>query len=136
MPCTSAKNPATYAYPQEMGARYQEQVSGVRRGKEYEVPLNELNGKPVEFDGWDSAKQTFIETKWGCRGPRFYDEATGNLTTLATKRWVDQATRQLDAARGKPVVWHLSDPDVAKAAQKMFRDRGMDIKVIHAPEVP
>lgn len=131
-----AKNPATYAYPQEMGARYQEQISGVRRGKEYEVPLDELKGKPVEFDGWDSAKQTFIETKWGYRGPRFYDEATGELTSLATKRWVDQATRQLDAARGKPLVWHFADPDVAKAAGKMFRDRGLDIKVIHTPVVP
>lgn len=118
------------------GARYQEQVSGVRRGKEYGVPLNELEGKPVEFDGWDSAKQNFIETKWGYRGPRFYDEATGKLTALAGNRWAARATRQLDAARGKPLVRHFADPDVARAAQDMFDDRGLDVTVVHTPEVP
>ncbi|MFF1836060.1 Tox-REase-5 domain-containing protein [Streptomyces sp. NPDC058231] len=131
-----SKGADTYAYPQEMGARYQEQISGVKRGKEYEVPLDTLDGKPVEFDGWDSANQTYLETKWGYRGPRFYDEATGQLTNLATNRWVQQATRQLDAARGKPVVWHMSDPDVARAAQDMFDDRGLDITVVHTPVKP
>ncbi|MGW3655910.1 Tox-REase-5 domain-containing protein [Streptomyces sp. NPDC005151] len=131
-----SKGADTYAYPQEMGARYQEQVSGVKRGKEYEVPLDKMDGKPVEFDGWDSANQTYIETKWGYRGPRFYNEASGRLTSLATNRWVQQATRQLDAARGKPVVWHMSDPDVARAAQDMFDDRGLDITVVHTPVKP
>lgn len=131
-----SKSADTYAYPQEMGARYQEQVSGVKRGKEYEVPLDKMDGKPVEFDGWDSANQTYIETKWGYRGTRFYNEATGQLTSLATNRWVQQATRQLDAARGKPVVWHMSDPDVARATQEMFDDRGLDITVVHTPVKP
>ncbi len=32
--------------------------------------------------------------------------------------------------------WHFSDPDVAKAARKAFRDEGLPIKVVHTKPHP
>lgn len=126
--------PGVWNYPTEMGARYQEQISKVARGKEYQVPLDKLTGKPVDFDGWDAARGTYLEAKYGYRGKDFYDAETGELTPKVQQRWADQATRQVDAARGKPVEWHLSDPDVAEAARELFEDRGIDVKVINTPD--
>ncbi|WP_457472167.1 Tox-REase-5 domain-containing protein [Streptomyces sp. TE4109] len=117
-----------------MGARYQEQISKVGRGKEYEVPLDKLTGKPVDFDGWDSTRGTYLEAKYGYKSPDFYNADTGKLTTKIADRWAAQARRQVDAARGKPVEWHLSDPDVAEAAREMFSEQGIDVKVINTPD--
>lgn len=72
--------PGVWNYPTEMGARYQEQISKVARGKEYQVPLDKLTGKPVDFDGWDAARGTYLEAKYGYRGKDFYDAETGELT--------------------------------------------------------
>ncbi|XNR95039.1 restriction endonuclease fold toxin 5 domain-containing protein [Streptomyces sp. R-74717] len=116
-----------------MGARYQEQISKVGRGKEYRVPLDKLTGKPVDFDGWDASRGTYLEAKYGYKGKDYYNADTGTLTSKVADRWADQARRQVDAARGKPVEWHLSDPDVAEAAREMFEDRGIPVKVIHTP---
>ncbi|HEY9369795.1 Tox-REase-5 domain-containing protein [Streptomyces sp.] len=128
---TSVK-PALFSWPSEMGVRYQEQISGVKRGKEYRVPLDKLTGKPVDFDGWDAKTGTYLEAKLGYRS--FYDEVTGELDKSIQKRWTKQAARQLDAARGKPVVWHLSDPDVAEAARKLFKQPGFEkVRVVHTP---
>ncbi|MEV6744309.1 Tox-REase-5 domain-containing protein [Streptomyces sp. NPDC051080] len=125
--------PGVWNYPTEMGARYQEQISKVGRGKEYRVPLDKLTGKPVDFDGWDASRGTYLEAKYGYKGKDFYNADTGTLTPKVADRWADQASRQVDAARGKPVEWHLSDPDVAEAAREMFEERGIPVKVIHTP---
>lgn len=128
-----AIKPGVWNYPTEMGARYQEQISKVGRGKEYSVPLDKLKGKDVDFDGWDSTRGTYLEAKYGYTGKDYYNAETGELTPKVQKRWADQARRQVDAARGKPVEWHLSDPDVAEAAKIMFEDEGIDVKVINTP---
>lgn len=123
--------PGVWSYPTEMGARYQEQISKVGRGKEYQVPLDKLTGKPVDFDGWDASRGTYLEAKYGYKGKDYYNAETGELTPKVADRWAEQASRQVDAARGKPVEWHLSDPDVAEAAREMFEARGINVKVIH-----
>jgi hypothetical protein len=125
--------PALFSYESEMGARYQEQISGVNRGKEYQVPLDTLDGKPVNFDGWDSAKGTYLEAKYGYRNPKYYDAEAGELKPDIANRWAKQAQRQVDAARGKPVVWHFSDSDVADAAREMFETRGIEVTVETTP---
>ncbi len=58
------RNPAPN-WKNESWLRYQEQVTGTNRGQEYVVP-HPREGKPaVEYDGWDSSRQTFLEAKNG-----------------------------------------------------------------------
>ncbi|UUN28926.1 hypothetical protein KK483_22990 [Streptomyces sp. FIT100] len=113
------ENPAT-----ESWQRYQEQISGVKRGSEYVV--KNPKGKDVEFDGWDSNRQTYLEAKNG-----YADSVTkdGELNATTKQRFLEEAERQLSVAGGKPVEWHFSNAEVAKAAKKAFKD--LPIKVMH-----
>ncbi|MFP8907109.1 Tox-REase-5 domain-containing protein, partial [Streptomyces atacamensis] len=112
----------------ERWIRYQEQVSGVKRGKEYLVK-NPKGGRDVEFDGWDSQRQTYLEAKFGY-GKYVKD---GELPQDVRDRWVKQAQSQVNAAGGKPVEWHFSNKSAAEAAQEAFEDAGINVKVVHTP---
>ncbi|NEE47970.1 hypothetical protein G3M55_25600, partial [Streptomyces sp. SID8455] len=58
------RNPAPN-WKNESWLRYQEQITGTNRGQEYVVP-HPSEGKPaVEYDGWDSSRQTYLEAKNG-----------------------------------------------------------------------
>ncbi|MFP8883738.1 MULTISPECIES: Tox-REase-5 domain-containing protein [Streptomyces] len=112
----------------ERWIRYQEQVSGVKRGKEYLVK-NPKGGRDVEFDGWDSQRQTYLEAKFGY-GKYVKD---GELPQDVRDRWVKQAQTQVNAAGGRPVEWHFSNKSAAEAAQEAFEDAGINVKVVHTP---
>ncbi|MFF9816223.1 Tox-REase-5 domain-containing protein [Streptomyces sp. NPDC014006] len=118
------------AWKNESWVRYQEQVTGVKRGKEYVVPHPKEGVPDVEYDGWDSARQTFLEAK---NGYRTYLSKDGSLTKSGRESFVTEARRQVDASGGRAVEWHFSDPDVAKAARAAFRKEGLPIKVVHTP---
>ncbi|GAA2395135.1 hypothetical protein GCM10010420_20700 [Streptomyces glaucosporus] len=123
----SRKRPANSAAA-ERWIRYQEQVSKVKRGKEYLV-RNPKGGRDIEFDGWDSDRRTYLEAKFGY-GKHVTD---GELSQDVADRWVKQATAQVDAAGGKPVEWHFSNKNVADAAREAFEDAGVNVKVVHTP---
>ncbi|MEI7034856.1 Tox-REase-5 domain-containing protein [Streptomyces pratensis] len=128
------RNPAPN-WKNESWLRYQEQVTGVNRGQEYVVP-HPREGKPaVEYDGWDSSRQTFLEAKNGYGG---YLSKTdrGSLTASGRERFVAEARAQVEASGGRTVEWHFSDPDVAKAARRAFRDEQLPIRVVHNPTKP
>ncbi|MFE1297397.1 Tox-REase-5 domain-containing protein [Streptomyces sp. NPDC058731] len=114
----------------ESWLRYQEQVTGVKRGKEYVVPHPKEGVPDVEFDGWDSVRQTFLEAK---NGYRSFLSKDGSLTKSGRDTFVKEARRQIEASGGRAVEWHFSDPEVAKAARKAFRTEGLPIKVVHTP---
>ncbi|MFJ2672902.1 Tox-REase-5 domain-containing protein [Streptomyces sp. NPDC087525] len=119
----------------ESWLRYQEQITGTARGKEYVVP-HPKEGKPaVEYDGWDSGRQTFLEAK---NGYDSYLSKTdkGTLTESGKQKFLAEARGQVEASGGRPVEWHFSDPDVAKAARKAFREEGLPIKVVHTGQKP
>ncbi|MET7638215.1 Tox-REase-5 domain-containing protein [Streptomyces sp. NPDC005438] len=113
----------------ESWMRYQEQVSGVKRGKEY-VVKNPKGGRDVEFDGWDSKRGVFLEAKNGYGGQ--VDKA-GKFNKSTSDTFLKEAQRHHDAAGGKTTEWHFSNPKAAKAAQRLFRSKGLNIKVVHTP---
>ncbi|MFD7689308.1 Tox-REase-5 domain-containing protein [Streptomyces sp. NPDC059781] len=117
----------------ESWLRYQEQITGTQRGHEYVVPHTDPDVPDVEFDGWDSSRQTYLEAKNG------YDSFLGadrtELTPSGRERLLTEARRQVAAARGKDIEWHFSNEEVADAARDAFEDAGLDIEVVHtAPE--
>ncbi|WP_326735495.1 Tox-REase-5 domain-containing protein [Streptomyces sp. NBC_01022] len=119
----------------ESWLRYQEQITGTNRGKEY-IVANPKEGKPpVEYDGWDSGRQTFLEAKNGYKSYLSKGDS-GTLTPSGREKFVKEATEQVNASGGRPVEWHFSDPDVAKAARKAFRDEGLPIKVVYSKQNP
>ncbi|WP_330174082.1 restriction endonuclease fold toxin 5 domain-containing protein [Streptomyces sp. NBC_01498] len=123
------KKSVAYGPHMERWMRYQEQVSGVQRGKEYAVN-DPQTGRPVDFDGWDSGTKTFKEAKFGYSNKVRPD---GTLEPAVAARWVEQAQRQLRAANGKPVEWNFSNQATADAAQKAFDDAEIDVGVVHTP---
>ncbi|GGJ93631.1 hypothetical protein GCM10011583_26390 [Streptomyces camponoticapitis] len=123
------KKSVAYNPAMERWMRFQEQVSGVKRGKEYAVKDPDT-GRDVDFDGWDSAGQKFKEAKFGYGGKVRPD---GTLEPAQATKWVEQARRQVRAANGKPVEWNFSNKQAADAAQKAFDDAGVDVDVVHTP---
>ncbi|CAL9568603.1 hypothetical protein SUDANB15_04756 [Streptomyces sp. enrichment culture] len=117
----------------ESWLRYQEQVTGTQRGYEYVVPHTDPDVPDVEFDGWDSSRQTYLEAKNGYDS--FLAADRTELTPSGRERLLAEARRQVEAARGKDVEWHFSNEEVADAARDAFEDAGLDIEVVHtAPE--
>ncbi|MGW6286968.1 Tox-REase-5 domain-containing protein [Streptomyces sp. NPDC055107] len=128
------RNPAPN-WKNESWLRYQEQVTGTNRGQEYVVP-HPREGKPaVEYDGWDSSRQTFLEAKNGY-GSYLSKSDSGTLTPSGKDKFVTEARAQVEASGGRSVEWHFSDPEVAKASRKAFRDEGLPVKVVHSPTKP
>ncbi|MFF4088869.1 DNRLRE domain-containing protein [Streptomyces nigra] len=110
----------------EAWQRYQEQVTGVKRGNEYIVDHPTTGEKAVEYDGYDAARSTFLEAKLGYG--KMLDDA-GDLLSVQANKWIRQATRQIEAAGGKTVEWVFSRQDVADAAEKVFDKEGLDVVV-------
>lgn len=48
-------------------------------------------------------------------------------------RFVDQAERQVGAARGRPIEWYVADHDVAAYIRKLFEFNKINILVVEAP---
>jgi hypothetical protein len=119
----------------ESWVRYQEQISGVQRTREYVVPHPSKGERPVEYDGWDSDRQTFLEAKNGYAGPA-YLTPEGTLTPKGRKDFLDEAQRQVDASGGRAVEWHFSQEKVADATRAEFEARGLPIEVVHTPPAP
>ncbi|MGW6902067.1 Tox-REase-5 domain-containing protein [Streptomyces sp. NPDC054919] len=114
----------------ESWLRYQEQITGTKRGKEYVVAHPDEGVPQVEYDGWDSGRQTFLEAKNGYESYLSKSDK-GTLTDSGKQKFVDEAQRQIDASGGRAVEWHFSNPDVAKAARKAFREKGLRVKVVY-----
>jgi hypothetical protein len=83
-----------------------------------------------EYDGWDSGRQTFLEAKNGYESYLSKSDKS-TLTDSGKQKFVDEAQRQIDASGGRAVEWHFSNPDVAKAARKAFREKGLRVKVVY-----
>jgi len=128
------RNPAPN-WKNESWLRYQEQVTGTVRGEEYVVPYPKEGVPDVEFDGWEAGRQTYLEAKNGYEG-YLSKSNPGELTQSGKAEFVAEAQRQVGAAGGKGVEWHFSNPDVAKAARRAFRDEGLDVKVVYEKQKP
>ncbi|WP_030220398.1 Tox-REase-5 domain-containing protein [Streptomyces sp. NRRL WC-3626] len=127
------RNPAPN-WRNESWLRYQEQITGTQRGHEYVVPHTDPDVPDVEFDGWDSSRQTYLEAKNGYDS--FLSADRTELTPSGKERLLAEARRQTEAARGKDVEWHFSNEEVADAARDAFEDAGLDIEVVHTTPEP
>jgi filamentous hemagglutinin len=108
-------------------AAYQAQITG-RTGQAYVV-----NG--VKFDGYTAAEglvdangpgyATFVEDD----GFKPFFQGADDL--------VAQAQRQVGAANGTSITWHVAEPEAATAIQILLRTNGIKgITVVHTPVGP
>jgi RHS repeat-associated protein len=116
---------------ESMSARaraYHEQITG-RAGQSYSVG-------GVKFDG--VLDDVLIEAKgpgysWAVRNGRFRTD----FDYQGASKILSQARRQVSAACGKPIQWHVAEADTAIAIQNLFADHNIiGITVIHTPVVP
>lgn len=96
------------------------QITGVERGAEYQVD-------GVLFDGYDAQRGVLLDAKdW-----RGYPPANRSFWHEGT---LDEAMRQLRAARGKLIEWHFSTPQAKAAVDALFRaNRLGGITTIYTP---
>lgn len=106
------------------GEPYQEKISGVTRGVEYDVPYAGAPGGTVRFDGYDAERQVLFEAKdWKGYPP----EGTEFWKAGVEK----QARYQMQAAGGMPVEWHFSTQSGLNEVQKLFeKQRITDITLV------
>jgi hypothetical protein len=108
------------------GEEYQEQVTGVERGAEYKV-------KDIYFDGYDAKRKVLLDAKdWQGWPP------TDNAKLLAQFRIKtrEEARKQIKAAPGAKIEWHVSTQEKAQVVKKFMIDNDMDeiITVVHTPK--
>jgi hypothetical protein len=89
---------------------------------EYAVPARTPSGK-VLFDGYKNGKLLDAKdwTEWPPVDKDFWQKGV-----------LDDAVKQLEAAKGTPIEWHFPSEGKAKAVLELFRDRGIegiDVKV-------
>jgi RHS repeat-associated protein len=107
---------------------YQEYVTGVKAGKALEV-----NG--VRFDGMKN--NTLLEAKNGydkwvrSKTGEFYNSFKGK------QGLVDQARRQIEAAKGANIEWHFASEKTLNATKTLFEKNGITsgIKYVYDPPI-
>ncbi len=104
------------------GASYQKDVTGAPEGVEYAVPAQTPSGK-VLFDGYKDRK--LLDAKdweqWPPANATFWRQGV-----------LDDAEKQLRAARGTPIEWHFPNEEKAQAVRQLLEDEnigGIDVKV-------
>jgi hypothetical protein len=106
------------------GEAYQEQITGVERGFEYDVPYAAAPSGKVSFDGYDAERGVLLDAKdW-----KGYPPAGA---TFWQKDVVKQALSQTNAANGMPIEWHFSAQAGMDAVHTLFEKEGVtDIKLV------
>ena len=107
-------------------ARYQEQISGHSASEAYWVGGKDLKSGGVKLDGFEDG--VLLEAK----GPGYANKFNDNLTP---KKWfepsgarqlIKQAGRQLKAAKGVPIRWHVAEEKAADAIRKLLKGAGVE----------
>ncbi len=117
-------------------ARYQEQICGQPVSEAYWVGGVGRNSGGVKFDGFKDG--VLLEAKGPGYANKFNDD-------LSPKRWfehsgadqlVAQARRQLEAAPGVPIRWHVAEKKAADAIRKLLNLKKVNgIEVVHTPSL-
>ncbi len=104
-------------------AGYQEQITG-RAGSVYEV-----NG--VNFDGYSNG---VLQEAKGPGYASFVKNGQFQPYFNGAQSLVDQAERQLAAARGTPITWSVAESSTATAIENLFAENGISgINVVYVP---
>ena len=135
---SSGRGPGQWAPAEEGGMSqrsraYQEQISGHSADDAYWVGGVGKKSGGTKFDGFKDG--VLLEAK----GPGYAEFFEG----LDPKHWfehsgakglVDQAERQIAAANGLPIRWHVAEKKAADAIRKLFRDAEVEgVEVVHTP---
>jgi hypothetical protein len=100
--------------------------------------LNPITGNMVNFDDCQRSTGVMYEYKGPTYTP-FLQRANENeiLGPSATKKMLDQATHQIQAAEGKHIVWLFADRDAAKDVRDKFdNDKNEALKTIEIKIFP
>ncbi len=115
-------------------ARYQEQITGHSSSEAYWVGGKDLKSGGVKLDGFKDG--TLLDAK----GPGYANKFTAALEPKpwfkdsGARQLVEQARRQLNAAKGVPIRWHVAEKKAADAIRKLLEDAKVrGIEVVHTP---
>jgi RHS repeat-associated protein len=108
------------------GMDYQSQVAGVERGWESRIEVPGLS-KPVDFDGWDGARKTLMDSKGGYGGDSWVKD--GKVTELFAGKIRTEVDRQLETAGDTDLEWVFSDRTATSAVETFFEENGYDVAV-------
>ncbi|MFL5344013.1 MAG: Tox-REase-5 domain-containing protein [Hyalangium sp.] len=115
-------------------ARYQEQITGHSSSEAYWVGGKDLKSGGVKLDGFKDG--TLLDAK----GPGYANKFTDGLKPkpwfepTGAKQIIEQAKRQLKAAPGVPIRWHVAEKKAADAIRKLLDDAKVrGIEVVHTP---
>jgi len=107
----------------EREAAYQLYITK-RSGQAYVV-------RGVKFDGVDETG--LLEAK-GPGYAAFVRDGQFQEFFQKTDDLLDQARRQLEAAKGMPIIWHIAEPEAMEAMQKLLASKGFgDITFVNTP---
>jgi hypothetical protein len=115
-------------------ARYQEQICGQPASEAYWVRGVGRKSGGVKFDGFENG--VLLEAKGPGYANKFDDELMPKkwFAPSGAKQLVDQAERQLKAAPGVPIRWHVAEKNAADAIRELLKGRGIQgIEVVHTP---
>lgn len=96
------------------------------------IKMMRPSGKPVYFDDCQQSDGSLIEAK----GLGYSDAMnSGKLFPWLGmyNDMMDQASRQLEAANGRPITWYFAEQDVADTMRAVFAKKRPGISVIYLP---
>lgn len=122
---------STYAIhgwpPDEEESRYEEWITGTPPGRKYRV-------RCIDFDGYDAERKVLLYAKLFrrlCRQPKQW----------GLRGWdgpvINEARRQVRAANGEPIEWHVGLQEPAERARTLLAEytniAEKQLKIIHTP---
>jgi|SRR5579875_585343 len=110
---------------------YQSQITGREPGWVYRV-------QGVKFDGYDAGRGVLLDAK-GLGYARFVDNASGIFKSWwrGSNGLLDEAQRQITAANGIPIEWHVAEEQAYNAISSLLNGNGIQtIQVIFTPPLP
>ncbi|HLL02105.1 MAG TPA: Tox-REase-5 domain-containing protein [Myxococcaceae bacterium] len=131
-----AQGPGQWGPAQESmskrAARYQEQICGQPVSEAYWVGGVGRNSGGVKFDGFKDG--VLLEAKGPGYANKFDDELGPKawFVQSGAKQLLEQAERQLRAAPGVPIRWHVAEKKAADAIRKLLKGNRIEgIEVVH-----
>lgn len=95
----------------------------------YYLPNSAESGKPVSFDDCEKATGILFEIKG-----EGLAQLTNDLPDVMANKFVGQATRQMAASGGRPIVWIFAEDETALFARKLFDSKELQgITVAYVP---
>lgn len=123
--------------PDTPNFRFEKQVTGAPNNIEYNVPVTG-NTKGVNFDGYDAERGVLLDAKHYTDANPLVSPSTPLVVKESfTADLTAEARRQLAAANGSKIEWHVSNDKAADAIRVLFaQDASLKkITIIFTPDI-